>query len=196
MLLTSTTIHNKELFNALDRVIPMIAYDKYLSSHRFINSSKSYMDARCSFVSLLKIKKHHPDRYVAGKDANKHALILGDLREELEELAKSAFIRSGLIKDNQITMSGTGYYPKNGYMGWHTNRCTPGIRVYFNWADQDARSGLYYYYQGYNNTRQTIWDSVGWNVRMFSTDHKFPFWHAVFSNCNRISIGFRIIPKV
>lgn len=84
-------------------------------------------------------------------------------------------------------ISGRMIYPPGGYMDWHTNGDWPGIRMYAAWSE-NGNSGMLWYKDG-----KTIvdYDKPGWNIRTFSC----PEWHAVFSNCWRVSVGWHLQEK-
>ena len=75
-------------------------------------------------------------------------------------------------------------YPPGGYMDWHTNGDWPGRRMYAAWSE-NGQSGMLWFQDG-----KTIidWDKPGWNVRTFLC----PVWHAVFSKCWRVSVGWQL----
>lgn len=91
---------------------------------------------------------------------------------------------------HSIVPTGHFLYPVTGYMSWHTNSNLPGKRVYVNYVDVVGCSGFKYVKNG------TLFDSVDTEhvtIREFVPDEKDPLWHAVYSNCNRYSFGFRVI---
>ena len=77
-------------------------------------------------------------------------------------------------------------------MGWHTNITGPGKRVYMVHADESNKSYFKYFC---SKTQEPVKcdDKKGWQVRMFDINEEDPLWHCVYSECNRISLGFRII---
>ena len=136
------------------------------------------------------------DRSRADLDVNKYRIEYETLisREELLEVARPAFIEAGLMQpDDDLVISGNGYYPINGYMGWHTNACQPGKRIYCNWASESQRSGLCFHWEGTTEGREISFDRKGWQFREFDTTPDPPFWHCVYSNCDRVSLGFRVV---
>jgi len=94
------------------------------------------------------------------------------------------FSRSGLI-----------LYKQGNYMGWHTNSTNPINRIYFVYSDK-GDSG----FVSYDQERKAIHDDKdqqGWNIREFECGDGISdplYWHGVYSYCNRISIGFRVVP--
>jgi hypothetical protein len=84
-------------------------------------------------------------------------------------------------------ISGRMIYPCGGYMDWHTNGDWPGQRMYAAWSE-NGNSGMLWFKDG-----KTVvdYDKPGWNIRTF----KCPEWHAVFSKCWRVSIGWHLEEK-
>ena len=86
----------------------------------------------------------------------------------------------------------TGYflYPITGYMSWHTNSDTIGKRVYITYVDQINKSG-FKYFDGSEIVNSVDTEEI--TVRAFDIEKEKPLWHAVYSNCNRYSFGFRVV---
>ena len=96
-----------------------------------------------------------------------------------------------LYPDRQVVGSGHYYYPKTGYMGWHTNSNQPDDRLYITYASEDKKSFFRYYVDG---KVVTDYDNKGFNFRTFSLSDKEPyFWHCVGSECDRFSFGYRLV---
>lgn len=94
-----------------------------------------------------------------------------------------------------VTPTGNFLYPIGGYMGWHTNSNSPGIRVYAVYTPID--NGSYFKYVDTTSTEPTIitdWDTVGWNIRIFDihSDNGEYLWHCVGApSAPRISFGYK-----
>ena len=89
--------------------------------------------------------------------------------------------------------SGTYWYPKNGYMGWHTNENHSGQgRFYCNYAAENDKAFFRYQPAGTDEV-VTSWDINGWTFRYFDLGDapETRLWHCVYSNTDRISLGFR-----
>ena len=98
-----------------------------------------------------------------------------------------------LYPDKHVYSSGHFYYPKTGYMGWHTNSSQPDEHLYIVYASEDKES-FFRYYQ--DDEVITHYDNKGLNIRTFkATDQRPFFWHCVGSNCDRYSFGYRLLPK-
>jgi hypothetical protein len=83
-------------------------------------------------------------------------------------------------------------YPSDkGFMGWHTNWGSPAIRMYLNYVDESDKS-FFRYINPYTQEMVTSYDKKGWTARLFNITRTPPFWHCVYAETTRISIGFRI----
>lgn len=94
-----------------------------------------------------------------------------------------------------IRPSGIFLYPKNGFMGWHTNSNAPFYRIYL--AYNRERKQSVFKYLSFNNGISSViedFDEAGWTVRLFKITNKPDklFWHCVdVFDSPRISLGFR-----
>jgi hypothetical protein len=86
--------------------------------------------------------------------------------------------------------SGHFWYPPGGYMSWHTNTRTPGWRLYINYCEEPGKS----FFRYRDPDRLVVVDSIDkqWNFRMFRIAQDKPLWHAIYSDTNRFSLGYRI----
>ena len=102
------------------------------------------------------------------------------------------FLQKKFLKSS-ILLSGHFLYPKNGYMGWHTNADTPYLRCYITYSE----NGDSYFKYRDPITKEIITDkdNLGWTLRYFKISNKIDelLWHCVYSNTTRISMGYRII---
>ena len=89
-----------------------------------------------------------------------------------------------------VQCSGHFWYPPGGYMGWHTNQRKPGWRLYVNYAEQPDES-FFRYRDPDTAAIHTAIDNE-WNFRLFKICREKPFWHAVYSNVDRYSLGYII----
>jgi len=103
--------------------------------------------------------------------------------EKIKELFKS---ESNLT----VQMSGHFWYPPESFMGWHTNLRKPGWRMYVNYAEEEGKS-FFRYRDPDSQKIITSWDKQ-WNFRLFQITPQKPFWHAVYSQTNRYSLGYMI----
>ena len=95
-----------------------------------------------------------------------------------------------LYPNKTIIKSGSFYYPKNGFMSWHTNSDAPHKRIYITWSSEENKS-FFRYYDGEKVI--TDYDNKGITIRIFESSETKPyFWHCVGSECDRVSFGYRI----
>jgi hypothetical protein len=90
-----------------------------------------------------------------------------------------------------IGNSGNFWYPPGGFMGWHTNLSTPGWRLYINVVDEPGKS-FFRYREPSTGEIITSWDRP-WNFRFFRITPGRPLWHAIYSETNRFSLGYRVL---
>lgn len=71
---------------------------------------------------------------------------------------------------SSIILSGNFLYPKNGYMGWHTNADTPYLRCYITYSE----NGDSYFKYRDPDTKKIIIDrdNIGWTSRYFMISNK------------------------
>lgn len=190
--LSSVVFNDRDFEDFLDSRVDLAIEDPYTMK----KYSAEEMQQRISDEALHEIMAQG-DKQRATGDVVKSRMDLHDAeRNEIMDRAAEAFKKAGIITPEQnVKISGTGYYRENCYMGWHTNRASGGTRIYCNRADQEGKSGLRYFYEGYSTHTRVMLDDIGWSFRIFKVDHVNPFWHSVFSYCNRISLGFRILEK-
>ncbi len=117
---------------------------------------------------------------------------LASLRRRLDDIVLSR-MRALFPLSPNLTVENTGHfwYPRGGYMSWHTNLRTPGWRCYISFADEPGRS--FFRFRDPRDERViTSWDQT-WNLRLFHITPALPLWHAVYSETDRISLGYKII---
>ncbi len=109
--------------------------------------------------------------------------------------AESLFLKlwKVLIRDHpvQVNVSGHFWYPPGGFMGWHTNLRKPGWRMYINYAEESGKS--FFRYRDPDTKKIVTCMDQEWNFRLFKITLEKPFWHAVYSDTNRFSLGYAII---
>jgi hypothetical protein len=77
-------------------------------------------------------------------------------------------------------------------MAWHTNSGAPGWRLYVTYAEEPGKSFFRYRYPDTHEIITSVDDE--WNVRLFTIRADKPFWHAIYSETNRFSLGYMIYP--
>jgi len=87
---------------------------------------------------------------------------------------------------SESRQSGSFWYPPKAHMGWHTNNDHEGIRTYLSFSET-GDSFFRYVLDGNVITDQ---DPKGVCCRSFRVSKVKPLWHCVYSDTNRISLGF------
>jgi hypothetical protein len=98
-----------------------------------------------------------------------------------------------MLENINIEPRGNFYYPPGGFREWHSNRTHgAGYRMYFVACDNDNQSGLNYV-DPVTDKVNTHYDKNEHANIFYVTDSKSEaFFHAVFSDTNRFSLGFNI----
>ena len=139
------------------------------------NTSKEYLDKNKKF--LLENKELCTNQYLLSFSRN---VISNNLTSLIQEL----------YPNKKTKISGHFYYPKEGYMGWHTNWNSHGKRLYITYASEDKKSFFRYLKDG---QVITCYDNKGITIREFDIpEPPNYFWHCVGSECDRYSFGFKI----
>ena len=90
----------------------------------------------------------------------------------------------------EIRSSGFFLYPPGGYMGWHTNWQNPGWRLYVNYAEKPGKS--FFRYRDPETHEIVTSPDRELNFRLFRVSSGKPFWHTVYSDTFRYSLGYKI----
>lgn len=146
------------------------------------------IERRLSLDHLQVIQNREPTRFVAGSDLNLIKFNNYAFRELTLKLAATLDSLLEPKRKMRLFQSGRNWYPKNGYMGWHTNANVQGFRLYCTHAPT-SRQSYFRYMDPVTQKIETSWDSSGWNFKCFRTDLE-PLWHCVYSETDRISFGY------
>lgn len=91
----------------------------------------------------------------------------------------------------QVQSSGFFLYPAGGYMGWHTNAQNPGWRMYVSFAEAPGRS--FFRYRDPDSGEIVTSMDGDLNVRLFRVTTDRLLWHAIYSDTNRFSFGYKVL---
>jgi hypothetical protein len=117
------------------------------------------------------------------------ARLRGDVDRALSEDLGALFV-SGDVP--ALVPAGHFWYPPGGYRAWHTNVRQPGWRLYVTYCDEPGRS--YFRYRDPTNGEIVTSLDDRWTARVFGVQADWPLWHAVYSETNRFSFGYRLQP--
>lgn len=115
------------------------------------------------------------------------------LRERIDDMV-AAKVREtfDIGKGWGVSCSGHFWYPPGGYMGWHTNSGAPDWRLYICYAEEPDKS--FFRYRDPDSLEIITTMDQSWGVRLFLVTPAKPLWHAIYSDTNRFSLGYRIHP--
>jgi hypothetical protein len=164
----------------IEKNIPLINY------HSWMQNDKPKLDGQY-YTSEEYLNSIKENDIVFGE--HRYILDFGDLK-----LADKLYSHvEKMFPDYKPLVSGHWYYPKGGYMSWHTNSDKPEKHVYITYVDELNKS---FFRSSVNEKVITDWDSEKLTVRVFDIVNKEPYyWHCVYSECNRYSFGFRLFEK-
>ncbi len=96
------------------------------------------------------------------------------------------------VEGNKLEIRSSGFflYPPQGYMGWHTNWQNPGWRLYVNYAEEPGKS--FFRYRDPDSGEIVTSVDRELNFRLFRAIAQKPFWHAVYSETYRYSLGYKV----
>jgi len=179
-------IKDEVTLKSLDAIVSTINYDtKNVMKELFRPEiTKEYALSRVSQKALDEIKKE--DRSVATLDCNLYKF--DNINIDFLHKIISRYLAGRNIKG--MGVSGRIWYPENGFMGWHTNSNSHGLRMYCTFAREDNKS-FFRYCDPETNEVVTSWDKQGWNFRIFKISEKH-LWHSVYSETDRFSIGYTL----
>ena len=149
------------------------------------------IERRLSLEHLQVIQNREPTRFVAGSDMNLIKFSNYAFRELTLKLAATLESLLEPRRKMRIFQSGRNWYPRHGYMGWHTNANVQGFRLYCTHAPT-SRQSYFRYFDPATQKIETSWDTAGWNFKCFRTDLE-PLWHCVYSETDRISFGYGLM---
>ena len=87
----------------------------------------------------------------------------------------------------------TSYYPKNGFVGWHTNWNAFGYQLILTWSQEG--DGYFRYYDNKKDEIITEMDVKGWQARWYRfgriDEPEHHCWHCAWTNCPRITLAYK-----
>lgn len=87
------------------------------------------------------------------------------------------------------------YYPKGGFVGWHTNWNANAYQILFSWSR--TGDGYFRYYDNAKDEVVNIPDVPGWQCRWYyfgaknEPDHHC--WHAAYAGCDRVTLAYKVL---
>jgi hypothetical protein len=178
---------NQKLIHGLDKIVETIGYDTS-KVERMLYRSTSLEHARERVLEeTLRILQENGSRDVATEDCNLYKF--NNISFDWLGAVLAPSLPS--IETKALGVSGRIWYPAGGYMGWHTNNDNRGHKLYCAHSREGNKS--FFRYQD-PETKEIItsWDKRGWNFRIFKVAEEL-LWHCVYSETDRISIGYTLL---
>tara|TARA_R110002020_G_scaffold59993_2_gene163059 strand:+ start:1175 stop:1813 length:639 start_codon:yes stop_codon:yes gene_type:complete len=92
-----------------------------------------------------------------------------------------------------IVISGDFLYRPISSQRWHMNKTSYGQHAYLTYV-KDGGKSYFRYYDHKTDKIITSYDKPGWQIRFFEAPAEEPFfWHSIYAEEPRISLGFRIL---
>lgn len=87
----------------------------------------------------------------------------------------------------------SNYYPKNGFVGWHTNHNAAAYQILFTWSK--TGEGFFRYFDQKTNQIVEIPDRKGWTVKLyrFGSIESELCWHCAWTNCPRMTLAYKYL---
>ena len=109
----------------------------------------------------------------------------------------------GIVRDkcshmfrSRQTCTALWYKGPEAFLGWHTNiRSVKHAHSVFLTYVEEGGESFFRYISDNTNELITDYDKPGWYMRSWSWNTKNPFWHCVYSDIDRISIGLQCVFK-
>ena len=158
---------------ALDRILASDIKVHGIATERDITNAIPF--------NIKKVERTVRNEHVIASRRRLDGLVAGRMAELFERREAPLLFKSGQY-----------WYPRGGYMGWHTNNRYPGWRLYVSHAEEPEKS-FFRYRRPEDGEIVTSLDRA-WNVRLFKVSPARPLWHAVYSETNRFSFGYVVRP--
>lgn len=189
--MTELTIRNQDILDQLE----------YVRSTVMNANIEQYQDAKMfrpddaqtngkSYLTKEWLEKHMGDPNHKGFPMEHYSIPVEHITDndpKLEEIYN--FSRVDFISNLGANSSAVFlYYPKGGFVGWHTNQNNSGYQFIFSYSEKG--DGYFQYYDKQKQEIVKIPDVAGWNARYyhFGKDEPDHCWHSAYTNVPRITI--------
>ncbi len=159
--------------------VSLQALEEILKSKKDINGIRSERE-------ISNVIVFNDIRYKDGVFANEVAAARKKVDPIMRQKMKELFGEDRL----EIQSSGFFLYPPEGYMGWHTNWQNPGWRLYVSYAEEPGKS--FFRYRDPATDEIITSHDKEINFRLFKASKDHLFWHSVYSQTYRYSLGYKI----
>lgn len=186
-------------YKRLKNVTEGITKDDAQNAEKAMESAKSENPHLKAWEDDIKNKIiSNNDNYLKKEKNNEPKRVECDCRLDGWKLSDGKLNRTGNIDISakkefdslNVRPRGCFYYPQGAFKEWHTNANQPGWRGYCVSIDQAEKSSFIYIEP---KTRKVVeLTDKNMHVNMFKVPENtnMQIWHAVKSDCNRVSLGF------
>jgi len=169
-----------ELFKSLWETGKLVTYVHPKNSPKM--SDVDYLLSLVELRRLMKVKGN-VDKNLSSR------LTTLDVSDELQQRLSDNL--RPFFPEVKNVFSGSFWYRSDGFMSWHTNSNSPGIRMYVTYAEEPGKSYFRYFDDSLGEVKTSL-DDLGWQFRIFKVSKTQPLWHCVKSQTNRLSFGLRL----
>ena len=189
--MTELTIRNQDILDQLEYVRSTVMnadVEQYIEAARHKPADAQTLGE--SYLTKEWLDKHMADPEHVGFPVEHYSLPIENIAlrdpklEEIFHFSRSSFISNLGANSNAVFL----YYPKGGFVGWHTNQNNSGYQFIFSYSEKG--DGYFQYYDQEKRDIVKIPDVEGWNARYyhFGRESHEHFWHSAYTNVPRITI--------
>ena len=199
--MTEVTIRNKQLLDTLDGFvdnffsIPEHADELHRAATKnAYNNPEQFCDDQYLQDQLAKGPDHsgYPEEFMT-HPIGKMVEVFPDQFHGFQERVKYQFAS----EIGAHTSALLNYYPKGGFVGWHTNWNANAYQVLFTWSR--TGDGYFKYLDSKTGEIVTIQDKPGWQCRHYyfgrDDEPEHHCWHAAYAGCDRITLAYKFVNK-
>ena len=157
-------------------------------------TSKEYLDTIISNIdeydyaeSRFTVRFDYFNQYLPDRVQTHDSYSTPHYRNIINQLADELYPDSSIFYTNSVCYNGP-----SAYLSWHTNLNNVGDRTYITYAS-DSDKSFFRYLDPETQEIVTCYDKKGWQINEFYVNKDAPLWHCVFSDVDRISLGFRVV---
>lgn len=189
--MTELVIRNQNILDQLEYVRSTVMnanVEQYSEGHRFHpedaqTEGESYLTKE--WLDMHMADTEHKGFPIEHSSIPIEGIIDKDPKlKEVLDFSRVDFISNLGANSNAVFL----YYPKDGFVGWHTNQNNSGLQFIFSYSEKG--DGYFQYYDKKEKRIIKLEDEAGWNARYLhfgkkKVDH---CWHSAYTRVPRITI--------
>lgn len=192
--MTELVLRNQSILDQLEYVKSAIVNNQNLfTPDLMMYHSEDVFDNSEKYLSEDYLKKHMADYKHEGFPVDHLSIPVENVlnrypdNKELRDVydfSRNKIVTSMGANKNAVFL----YYPKGGFVGWHTNQNNSGYQFIFSWSEKG--DGYFQYYDKKKQEIVRLEDKSGWQARYyhFGKDEPDHCWHSAYTNVPRITI--------